>query len=126
MKTPSVPTSLNQFRNRKAACLPIILAVAATGVQLSSQPPSIAGGPTGSVGGRVVSEGKPQPAIFVKIQLVPKPASLEADNPQEQAGSSNPPKPHVSLINGRAELDGSFRMDGVPGGDYFIGAISPG
>ena len=127
MDTPSIPTSRSKIRRQKAARELIVLAVVILAcIQLSAQTPNAAGPPVGSVAGNVVIEGTQQPVSFARIQLVPKPASLDPDNPQEQAGGSNPPIPHVSFIIGRAELNGAFRMDGVPGGDYFVGAISPG
>ena len=124
METLRIPARLSKIRHRKVACVSIILAVVIlTWAQLSAQTRSV---PPGSVAGHVVIEGTQQPLSFAEIQLVPKPASLEADDPQEQTGLSSTRNPHVSFIIGRSELNGAFRMDGVPAGDYFIGAITPG
>ena len=30
------------------------------------------------------------------------------------------------MVDGQAQLDGTFQMDGVPAGDYFVGAMFPG
>jgi hypothetical protein len=80
---------------------------------------------TGSVIGHVECGEAKFPGRLAEIRLVPKPAdsnSISAD----PAEASNPPKPHVQIILGHAGLDGSFRMDDVPAGDYLAIARMPG
>jgi hypothetical protein len=81
---------------------------------------------TGSVAGTVVIEGTKEPVSFARVILVPEPANLAASDGSGQTEPAGPQKPHLQEINGRTELDGTFRLDGVPVGDYFVGAVSPG
>jgi Carboxypeptidase regulatory-like domain len=55
------------------------------------------------------------------------PTTTERDsNSAPETEQSNPPKPHVQKVLGFSGLDGSFRMDGVPAGDYLAIARMPG
>jgi hypothetical protein len=46
--------------------------------------------------------------------------------PASSNTASNPPKPYLMQAIGTAGIDGSFRLDGIPPGDYLIGALSAG
>jgi hypothetical protein len=89
----------------------------------SQQPAAKAGVPltdTGSISGRVFIEGTKQPLGFAGIRLVPEPASTPADQQAERTG------PYLTMVDGLAQLNGAFRMEGVPPGDYFAGAVMLG
>jgi hypothetical protein len=91
----------------------------------NSRPPA-----TGSVIGHVQCGEAKFPGRFAEIRLVPKPANWDSTSVDPTA-TSNPPKPHVQIILGHTGVDGSFRMDGVPTGDYLAiaamtGYVAPG
>jgi hypothetical protein len=84
---------------------------------------------SGSVVGTVYYETTHLPARFANIRLVPKPA--DEDTPptlgspttnQQTAGTER----RIARVNGATGMDGSFHLDGVPAGDYFIAALQPG
>jgi hypothetical protein len=85
---------------------------------------------TGSVIGCIVHDETKLPTRFAEIHLVPKPADAELvlpkDPPTVSATSSTQHESHLSLATGSIGMDGSFRVAGVPAGDYFVVAIKPG
>jgi len=90
-------------------------------------PPALAG----SVTGLVVYAGNQLPARFAEIRLVPKPADLAFVSlvPIKPLTSAGPPQRKAALprfVVGSSGMDGRFRLDGVPSGDYFVAALKPG
>jgi hypothetical protein len=84
----------------------------------------------GSVAGYVVDAETNLPVRFAEIHLVPKPADTaptpEKELPVTPASSSHKSEPRVQAVIGSSGMDGSFRIDGVPVGDYLAAAIKPG
>ena len=88
---------------------------------------------TGSVVGHVVYAETQLPARFAEVILVHKPTDAELEPLEE-----NPAPPHrearrpgiksmqVVSVSRRSGMDGSFRVDGVPAGDYLLVARIPG
>ena len=77
---------------------------------------------TGSVIGNVYYEETRLPVRFAQVRLVPKPADADPipalDSPVQD--------PHLELVLGNTGMDGGFRIDGVPAGDYLVEAFQPG
>ena len=111
---------------RAAGALLVILSVAAARAQRPAAAPKVPLSATGSVTGQVDYEETKLPVRFARISLVPRPTDQDLSGVENQTVMSNPPKPHLRVVLGHTELDGSFRMDGVPAGDYFAGALMPG
>ncbi|MEI9980872.1 MAG: carboxypeptidase-like regulatory domain-containing protein [Edaphobacter sp.] len=83
-------------------------------------------GPTGSVVGSVEFDETRLPARFAQIRLVPKPGDADLVHVEGQTQASEKRGPHLSVVTGISEMDGRFRIDGVPDGDYFAGAFLSG
>ncbi len=115
-----------------------LLAVASVGLglglaqaQQSSAVPKSSSAVTGSVVGYVVYDETKLPVRFAEIHLVPKPAEAELTLLKEPpitsaAPSTQQKEPRLRLAIGITGMDGSFRLDGAPAGDYFVVAIKPG
>ena len=112
-----------------------LLAVASVGLglaqgQQSSAAPKNSSAGIGSVVGYVVYDETKLPVRFAEIHLVPKPADAELvllkDPPIMSEAPSTQSEPRLSLAIGSTGMDGSFRLDGAPAGDYFVVAIKPG
>jgi hypothetical protein len=103
---------------------------AAQQAQQSSAVPKNSSAVTGSVAGYVVYDETKLPARFTEIHLVPKPSDAELvllkDPSTVSAEPSSQSEPRLSLALGSTGMDGCFRLDGVPTGDYFVAAIKPG
>jgi hypothetical protein len=119
----------------RARVVSTLLAIASVGLglaaaQQSSAVPKNSSAVTGSVAGYVVYDETKLPARFAEIHLVPKPADAELvllkDPSIVSAEPSTQSEPRLSLALGSTGMDGSFRLDGVPAGDYFVVAIKPG
>ncbi len=79
----------------------------------------------GSVVGFVSDAETKIPIRFAEIRLVPKSAAA-AEQPETRPNPSGAPEPQLRLVVGSSGFDGSFRLDGVPAGDYFVAALKPG
>jgi hypothetical protein len=116
----------NQLNRRQAAYfLFLILPVASVPGQRPEAAPQIISLDTGSVIGHVKCGELEFPGHFAEIRLVPKPSDSNSSS-VDQTATFNPPKQHLQIVLGHAGLDGSFRMDGVPVGDYLAIARLPG
>jgi hypothetical protein len=93
---------------------------------LWAQPPQPSLSLQGSVTGRLVDGETKLPLCFAEILLVPNPAQSNLAGTENEPDTSNPPKPHLVQVLGLTSLDGTFRMNGVPAGDYLAGALMPG
>ena len=94
--------------------------------QQSTDEPKYSSALTGSVIGYVVYDETRLPVRFAEIRLVPKRTEADRVRIEEETNASNPPKPQMRMASGISVMDGSFRIDGVPVGDYFAGAVMPG
>ena len=111
----------------RAAC--IMLAIVSVASAQSQQPAAAPKYPpplTGSVVGYVVCEETELPIRFAQISLVPRPADADLLRVEDQTVASDTPKPHLARVLGVSDVEGHFRMDGVPAGDYFAGALMSG
>ena len=81
---------------------------------------------TGSVVGYVNNDETRLPVRFAEIRLVPKPTDAVLDRAEDQTSHSETSEPHLRMVSGISVMDGSFRMDDVPVGDYFAGALMAG
>jgi hypothetical protein len=85
---------------------------------------------TGSVIGHVDYATTQLPARFAELRLVPKPTEADlAPIPQHPYKPGDPPHqdpPHLTLVTGASGMDGNFRLDGVPPGDYLATPAKPG
>jgi hypothetical protein len=111
---------------RAACALLVILSVASAWAQQPAVATKIPQSAKGSVIGHVDCEETELPMRFAEIRLVPRPTEADLSGVEDQTVMSNPPKPHLRMVLGRTGLNGSFRMDGVPAGDYFAGAMMTG
>jgi hypothetical protein len=66
------------------------------------------------------------PARFAEIILVQKPTDADLVQVEGETETPKKPEPHLSKATGTSEMDGRFRIDGVPAGDYLTGALMPG
>lgn len=107
-------------KRTRAGCV-FVLVVFAAASALAQQSAAA----TGSVVGYVDDDETKLPMRFAIIQLLPKPANQPSGLVEDQP-ETNPPKPRLSIVRGVTGIDGSFRLDGVPAGDYFAGAQLPG
>jgi hypothetical protein len=114
--------SLVLSRTHQTLTVTLLLGVLASVSTQSQQPtqPKSAVQHTGSVIGMVLYDDSRAPARFAEVRLIPKPAD------GAQTDSSAQPGPHVRMASGTTEIDGHFRIDGVPVGDYLAGAVKPG
>jgi len=102
-----------------------VLALSAAHAQ--QPPPENSSGPTGSVTGFVYYGETRLPARFAEINIVPVPAEEDVAAVRNQPTQSGEQQaPHVQRVFGSSGMDGSFRLDGVPPGDYLVVARKPG
>src|SRR4051812_48302367 len=80
---------------------------------------------TGSVIGQVICDDTRAPARFAEVRLILKPSEASLANTDDQP-PPEPAKPQLRRAAGVTEIDGAFRIDNVPAGDYFAAAIEPG
>jgi hypothetical protein len=84
---------------------------------------------TGSVTG-FVSYGETRlPARFAEINIVPIPSEADMAPAKDQPIPPGVPQQRdrrVNSVNGTSGMDGSFRLDGVPAGDYLVAALKHG
>jgi hypothetical protein len=66
------------------------------------------------------------PARFAEIRLVPVADDADAAHVEGQGETPEKPKPRVHVVTGASDVEGSFRLDGVPVGDYVAGALLQG
>ncbi len=84
---------------------------------------------TGSVTGFVYYAETRLPARFAEINIVPIPSEAEVAPVKDQPIPPGVPQQrdrHVQRVSGTSGMDGSFRLDGVPAGDYLVAALKPG
>jgi hypothetical protein len=109
----------------------LMLAVLAILSLCSAHPQPLAAVPespsalTGSVTGLVYYGETRLPVRFAEINIVPIPSEADV------APAKNQPMPQqrdrrVQRVYGTSGMDGSFRLDGVPEGDYLVAALKPG
>ena len=110
-----------------------ILAILCVRSAHSAQQPTSPPAPTGSVTGYVVYAENQLPARFAEIRLVPKPADMAftslvpiKEQPPNSAESSQAKVMYPIFVVGSTRMDGTFRLDGVPPGEYFVTALKPG
>lgn len=119
---------------RPKSSTPNLMLVVCTGLAVFSMSalwaqqsePKYPAAPTGSVIGNVIADETRSPVRFAEIRLVPKHTDVDRIHIQEEANASNPPKPLLRMASGTSIMDGSFRIDGIPVGDYYAGAVMPG
>ena len=116
---------------------PLILVVACVNLAHAQQPPAdrIPAALTGSVAGHISYANSQLPARFAEVILVHKPTDAELQ-PSVEDKSSRVARPgarrpetestQVVSVSGRSGMDGSFRIDGIPAGDYLLVARIPG
>jgi hypothetical protein len=84
---------------------------------------------TGSVTGFVYYAETRLPARFAEINIVPIPSEAEVAPVKDQPIPPGVPQQrdrHVQRVSGTSGMDGRFRLDGVPAGDYLVAALKPG
>jgi hypothetical protein len=84
---------------------------------------------TGSVTGSVYYDETRLPARFAEINIVPIPSEADmapVNNQPIPPGVTQQRDLRVQHIFGTSGMDGSFRLDGVPAGDYLVAALKPG
>jgi hypothetical protein len=113
-------------RLRTACALLVFLFVASAWAQQPPAAPSIPSTATGSVMGYVDCVETKLPVRFAEILLVPIPTDADLSGVGDQTAVSNPRGPHLQRVLGHTGLDGNFRLDGVPAGDYLAGARMSG
>jgi hypothetical protein len=110
----------------------VFLAVVTPGSVQAQQPAAASESPsalTGSVTGFVYYGETRLPARFAEINIVPIPseaAVAPAKNPSIPPGVPQQRDRGVQRVYGTSGMDGSFRLDGVPAGDYLVAALKPG
>ncbi len=85
--------------------------------------------PTGSVTGFVYYAGTRLPARFAEINVVPIPSVAEiapGEDPNVPPGAPRQHERHVQRVFATSGMDGSFRIEAVPAGDYLVAALKPG
>ena len=84
---------------------------------------------TGSVTGFVYYAETRLPARFAEINIVPIPSNADVAPVKDQPIPPGGPQQRalrVQRVFGTSGMDGSFRLDGVPAGDYLVTAFKPG
>jgi hypothetical protein len=84
---------------------------------------------TGSVTGFVYYGETRLPARFAEINIVPIPPEADVAPAKDQPippGAARQRDRSVQRVYGTSGMDGSFRLDGVPEGDYIVAALKPG
>src|ERR1019366_305901 len=84
---------------------------------------------TGTVTGFVYYGETRLPARFAEINIVPIPSEADAAPAKNQPIPPSVPQQRdrsVQRVYGTSGMDGSFRLDGVPEGDYIVAALKPG
>jgi hypothetical protein len=84
---------------------------------------------TGSVTGFVYYAETRLPARFAEINIVPIPSEADVAPVKNQPIPPGVPRQQVRRVQrvfGTSGMDGSFRLDGVPAGDYLVTALKPG
>jgi hypothetical protein len=107
------------------------LAILPTGSAHPQQPAPVPESPsalTGSVTGFVYYAETRLPARFAEINIVPIPSEADVAPAKDQPIPPSVPQRdrHVQRVYGTSGMDGSFRLDGVPAGDYLVAALKPG
>jgi hypothetical protein len=112
-----------------AGAILLVCLVACAGAQEPEPAPKAQPLPVGTVDGHVVDAETNLPLRFAQIKLVPKLSDADAlvERPRVRGpgGSSTPPV-QVQAVTGMSDIDGAFRMERVPAGDYLIGVIKSG
>jgi hypothetical protein len=104
------------------AAVAMLCAASARAQQTDARP----NGPTGSVAGYVDFGESQLPARFAEIRLVPKPDDADMAHAEDSTVPPETRTKHVERVLGVSGMDGRFRIDGVPPGDYLAGALMPG
>jgi hypothetical protein len=100
------------------------LAILSSGSAHPQQPapvPESSSALTGSVTGFVYYGETRLPARFAEINIVPIPSEADVAPTKTQ-----PILLGVQRVYGTSGMDGSFRLDDVPEGDYLVAAVKPG
>jgi hypothetical protein len=105
----------------------VVLAIFYAPLTRAQQPvavPEHHSGLTGSIVGYVYDE-RELPVRFAEIRLIPRSNEVDPTQVENQRATLGQ-EPHLSSVRGVSGIDGSFRVDGVPTGDYFAGALMAG
>jgi hypothetical protein len=105
----------------------VVLAIFYVPLTRAQQPvavPEHHSGLTGSIVGYVYDE-RELPVRFAEIRLIPRSNEVDPAQVENQTATSGQ-EPHLSSVRWVSGIDGSFRVDGVPTGDYFAGALMAG
>jgi hypothetical protein len=84
---------------------------------------------TGSVTGFVYYGETRLPVRFAEINIVPIPSETDVAPVKNQPIPPGMPQQRnrrVQRVYGTSGMDGSFRLDGLPEGDYLVAALKPG
>lgn len=91
--------------------------------------PEIPSALTGSVTGFVYYAETRLPARFAEINIVPLPSEADAAPVKDEPIPPGVPQQRtrrVQRVYATSGIDGSFRLDAVPEGDYLVAALKPG
>jgi hypothetical protein len=108
------------------------LAILSLGSAHPQQPAPVPESPsalTGSATGFVYYAETRLPARFAEINIVPIPSEADGAPVKDQPIPPGVPQQRdrrVQRVFGTSGMDGSFRLDGVPAGDYLVAALKPG
>ena len=93
----------------------------------AQQTEQVQAAPAGSVEGDVYDAASRRPVRFALVRLVPKPQDMDEalsavlpaeGRPQQRTG--------VTSVAGAADMNGHFRLGGVPVGEYYIAGVQRG
>jgi hypothetical protein len=115
--TQEMTTSCNAMNAARAA---LILLTISSATSLHSQ--QAIPTPTGSVMGFVDDDQTKLHLRFAEIRLIPKPTDPGPEPAKQQTDQT---EPHLTHVSGFTGMDGSFRLDAVPVGDYLVAALKP-
>jgi hypothetical protein len=106
-----------------------ILSLGSAHPQQSAPVPESPSALTGSVTGFVYYAETQLPARLVEINMVPIPSEADVAPVKDQPippGMPQQRERRVQRVFGTSGMDGSFRLDGVPAGDYLVATLKHG
>ncbi|MBB6142421.1 hypothetical protein HNQ77_000359 [Silvibacterium bohemicum] len=104
-----------------------ILSIAFAQAQKPAEDPKSSSSPTGSVTGHVLDDETSLPIRFAEIRLVPNPVAPDRTIEHTEGTTKwQKVEPHLAIFLGASGMDGSFRLDNVPAGDYLVAAVMAG